>query len=89
MVDAGSGVMMKCQGGTPAQGGAIRSPPLLGCGARRGDLRIAHAHEMTMKSGYPPLIGFSWASAERSPPLLGCGAVRWTKEGRSPNRPCP
>ena len=26
-------------------------------GTRRGDLRIAHAHEMIMRSGSPPLIG--------------------------------
>ena len=44
------------EGGATDQGGAISDRP---------------AHEWTMGSGFPPLIGSPWASAERSPPLLG------------------
>ena len=52
--------------------------------SRRGDLplaaslrfRIDHDHEEIMGSGFPPLIGSTWATAERSPPLLETGASR-------------
>jgi hypothetical protein len=37
---------------------------------KEGRYLIAHAHEGTMRSGSPPLIGCPWASAVRSPPLL-------------------
>ena len=39
-------------------------------GTGSGDLRIAEAHGKPMKSGLPPRIVTSWASADRSPPLL-------------------
>jgi murein L,D-transpeptidase YafK len=45
---------------------------------KEGRYLIAHAHEGTMRSGFPPHIGFSWASAERSPPLLDLLARRIT-----------
>jgi hypothetical protein len=55
------------EGGTPAQGGAISDRP---------------AHEVTMRSGSPSLIGSPWSSAERRPPLLWVKAARRPKEGR-------
>jgi hypothetical protein len=42
-----------------------RKPPVsTTCEPKEGRYLIAHAHELTMISGLPPLIGSPWTSAD-------------------------
>jgi hypothetical protein len=49
---------------------------------KEGRYLIALVHERPMKSGFPTLIGYPWASADGFRRSLGERAARWYKEGR-------